>query len=543
MNMVNNMKTLNFTQGSPEWKAHRKTARNASEAPIIMGASKHITRTAFLDRKVTGTEQEFTDWFEKNVLERGHEVEALARPIAENMLEEELFPVSGTSDDGYLSASLDGATMLGDRIWECKQWNEKKAADVQAGKVPDCDVWQVIHQLVVSGAKECLYMVTDGTPENTVSIWRSLEEGEEKTLRAAWAQFDLDAESHQPREPEYIPAGKAPESLPALHIEVTGMVTASNLNEFKSQALAVIGGINKDLQSDEDFADAEKTVKWLGEVESRLESAKEHALSQTASIDQLFKAVDDIKENARRTRLDLNKLVTARKEARRNEIRQAGVDAYRAHIDSLNARLGRVRLPDVPADFAGVMKGKKTIASLSDAVSVELARVKIESNQLADDYAKNLATIDEEGKGYEFLFSDLADLVTINPTHLAGVIQGRIAKHQAEEKRKEDEQRERIRKEEQAKAEIEAQQKLAADRANDPTPKAEQQDHFPDAKKMVDQEKPRVRQHSAPTKTRPTDQEIIGTLSLAYRVHESKVLEWLLDMDLSDAEEKLAANF
>lgn len=51
---------------------------------------------------------------------------------------------------------------------------------------------------------------------------------------------------------------------------------------------------------------------------------------------------------------------------------------------------------------------------------------------------------------------------------------------------------------------------------------------------------------SAPLKTsasRPTDAEIIEVLSLHYRVHESKVIEWLLALDLETASAALAAEF
>ena len=42
--------------------------------------------------------------------------------------------------------------------------------------------------------------------------------------------------------------------------------------------------------------------------------------------------------------------------------------------------------------------------------------------------------------------------------------------------------------------------------------------------------------------TRPTDDDIIATLALHYRVHELKVIEWLIDMDLDAAAERAAAN-
>ena len=42
--------------------------------------------------------------------------------------------------------------------------------------------------------------------------------------------------------------------------------------------------------------------------------------------------------------------------------------------------------------------------------------------------------------------------------------------------------------------------------------------------------------------TRPTDDDIIDTLTLHYRVHESKVIEWMIDMDLDAASKRAAAN-
>lgn len=43
--------------------------------------------------------------------------------------------------------------------------------------------------------------------------------------------------------------------------------------------------------------------------------------------------------------------------------------------------------------------------------------------------------------------------------------------------------------------------------------------------------------------TRPTDDEIIDALSLHFRVHESKVIEWLLAMDLQAASARMAGEF
>ena len=57
---------------------------------------------------------------------------------------------------------------------------------------------------------------------------------------------------------------------------------------------------------------------------------------------------------------------------------------------------------------------------------------------------------------------------------------------------------------------------------------------------------PVVAQTAAPVAnkaTRPTDDEIIDALALHFRVHESTVIEWLLDMDLEIASKHLAGEF
>lgn len=57
---------------------------------------------------------------------------------------------------------------------------------------------------------------------------------------------------------------------------------------------------------------------------------------------------------------------------------------------------------------------------------------------------------------------------------------------------------------------------------------------------------PVVAQTAAPVThkaTRPSDDEIIDALALHFRVHESKVVEWLLDMDLQAASDRLAGEF
>jgi predicted phage-related endonuclease len=135
-------------------------------------------------------------------------------------------------------------------LFEHKIWNEQLAADVRAGTLDPHYNWQLEQQLLVSGAEKVIFVCSDGTEENFVSMKYTPVPGRAATLVAGWKQFQADLQDFAPAEvvPEAI--GKTPESLPVLRIEVTGMVTASNLEQFKAHSLAVFGSINTELETD-----------------------------------------------------------------------------------------------------------------------------------------------------------------------------------------------------------------------------------------------------------------------------------------------------
>ena len=103
------MKTHNLTQGSPEWLAYRATHFNASDAPAMLGCSPHKTRTELMHEMHTGLTPE-VDAATQRIFDDGHRFEALARPLAEAIIGEELYPVVGSL--GKLSASFDFLSCL-----------------------------------------------------------------------------------------------------------------------------------------------------------------------------------------------------------------------------------------------------------------------------------------------------------------------------------------------------------------------------------------------------------------------------------------------
>lgn len=445
-------------QGSPEWVAHRAHHLNASDAPAMMGCHPNKTRSELVAELATGVAREFSRFVQERILDKGHDFEKNAGPLMAESAGEELFPVVGTN--GKLGASFDGLDMMEVVAAEHKRLNATLREAMKPGctgaDLPLCYQVQMEHQAMTCPTIErVLFMASEwddaGNLVEERHCWYTPDPALRAQIVAGWDQLETDVAAYVP--PAAVapaPVGRAPDALPALRIEVTGAVTASNLAEFKATALAAIQSVNRELTTDADFADAEASVKWCADVESRIAAAKDHALSQTQTIEELFRTMDDITAEARRVRLELDRLVKARKEQIRGEIAAEGVAALRAHCAALNTRLGQPYMPAVPADFGGVIKGKRTVASLRDAVSTELARAKIAANEVADRIQVNMQALATAGDAAQF--PDKAQLVLKAPDDLAAVIANRVA----EAARKADEARERIlREERERQAEIE----------------------------------------------------------------------------------------
>jgi len=269
---------LNLVQGSEEWARHRATALNASDAPAMMGASKYRTRADLIRERATGIVPE-VDAATQRLFDRGHAAESEARQYAEARIREELYPVILARDvDGLrLSASLDGQTMDGATVWEHKLFSESLAAQVLAGELEPHYYWQLEHQLLVSGAERVIFTTSDGTAENSESMEYRAVPGRAEALIAGWKQFQADVAAYVPAAAP-TPVTAAPvEGFGTLSLRVEGRVLASNLDAFRADADAFIARLPapSELQSDQDFADAENAVKACADAESRIKSAKD----------------------------------------------------------------------------------------------------------------------------------------------------------------------------------------------------------------------------------------------------------------------------
>jgi len=449
----------NVLQGTKEWLSIRASHFTASEAPAAFGVSLYLNRNELLQQKATGKCKEISD-FQQSVFDKGHEAEANARAIAEDIVGEDLCPITATLtiDDLKLLASYDGVTFVNNIIWEHKLWSEELAKQIEENNINEHYSIQLDQQLLISGAEKCLFMTSDGTVNNCKWMWYETTDEKKDAVISTWKQFKKDLEAYEPKLFGDKPEPTAIMQLPALSIQIKGEVTVSNLPEFKAAAENFISKINTDLKTDNDFSDAEATVKFCDETEKKLESAKAAAIGQTASIDELMRTIDFIKESIRSKRLTLEKLVKTQKESIKAKIIDDAYKVCAEHQSGIASEFNRLNFSALAnlsrQSFETACKNKRTLASLHNAVDTEVAAIKIKLNDLAMIIRKNLSHL----PGDLSLFRDLQSIITKPEDDFKLLVESRIA----DQKRKEEEATQRAVAEAKEREEAEAARITAA---------------------------------------------------------------------------------
>ena len=455
------MKELNLIQGSPEWLAARTKYFTASEANAMMGESKYQSRSALLKQKATGIAEE-VDAATQARFDNGHTTEAACRPLAEEVIGAELYPVVAIDDSEKFLASSDGVASQDGAItwlpigWEHKALNASLVESVKASIVPDSHKWQLVHQCNVFGFEKILFSVSDGTRENHHYCWFVPTAEDFARLEAGWDQFNLDIANYQHVAEKPAVVAEKLEGLPALFVQVEGRVVASNMDAFKGAAELFLSRLPKadQLKTDQDFVNADQAAKDCKDAEEKLLIVKAQAQSQAVSIDEVFRSIDGISEKIRAARLSLEKVVKVEKENRKAEIVTAANRELAEHLAALINRVG-VAIP-VTGGFGEAVKGLKSLDSMRDKVSVALANAKIEANAIADRIEANRKTVEDMS-----LVPDFAQVCTKAPDDFAALLAMRKQQRQEAEAKRIDQDRERIRAEEQAKAQREANEKAA----------------------------------------------------------------------------------
>lgn len=459
------MQIVNLPQGSAEWLAHRAKHLNASDAPAMMGCSPYKTRSQLLKEIATGLSAE-VDAATQRRFDDGHRFEALARPLAENIVGEELYPCVGVL--GRYSASFDGLTMDESIAFEHKTLNDTLRSCMRPHAtgldLPLVYRVQMEHQLMVSGADRVLFMATrwaeDGTLLEERHAWYFADVDLRQALVAGWEQLEKDVASYVPASAAEPAKAEAVESLPAVSVRLDGALSvAGNLPTFAEALKAFIAKIPAKPATDSDFATVDAACKALKKAEEALDSAEQNALASITDVEAMRRAVADCRKLARDTRLAAEKLVERRKVEMKEQAVMAARRALQEHVDALSEELAPIRLQLPAVDFAMAIKGLRSIASMQDALDNELASGKIAADSQARLIRANRSAM--EASEASHLFPDFAAVCTKPADDFSNLVTSRKA---AEQQRVELE-RERIHAEESARLEREAAEKARAEAA------------------------------------------------------------------------------
>lgn len=468
------MQIVNLIQGSPEWHAHRRAHRNASDAPAMMACSPHKHRRELVREKATGVEKEFSQYVQERILDKGHDFERLCRPRAEVIVGDDLSPCVCTN--GADSASFDGLSFMGDVSWEHKRLNEALREAMQPGctglDLPLCYQVQMEHQCMVGNTIEkVLFTASEWTDDGELieerHCWYTPNLQLRAQIVAGWEQLEKEVAAYDASAAPAAPVVATPmESLPAVAVKIEGaLAVVSNLDKFDAALRAFIERIPSKPATDQEFADTEQACKALKKAEEALESAEEGALAQISDVELMRRTVADLQNLARTTRLAKEKLVTAEKEARRAAIVTDAQTDLDKHVVALNQRLGANWLPRVAGNFGEVIKGKKSLQNMQDAVAVALTNAKADCNTLAQRLESNRTHLRQDDGDWISLFADFATVGAKEPEDFQALAALRIGQHQQAEEKKMEAERARIRAEEEAKAKREADARAAQEAA------------------------------------------------------------------------------
>ncbi len=522
------MNILTLQQGSPEWHEARAKRFTASEAPAMAGVSKHMTRDQLLRQKATGEVPEVSE-AQQRIFNNGHDAEASARPVAEEIVGHELFPCTCVDDSGAYLASMDGLTMMEDIGFEHKLINNDLRGATAETLAEHYKV-QMDHQMMVTGAEKILFMASDGTEGNCVWFWYPRDEGRIARLIEGWEQFAKDLEAYEPREPEQEVIAAAQTQLPAVSVRLDGQIAViSNLDKFGRALTAYVEQMNLEPETDQEFADLEAACKNLKKAEDALQAAEDNALAQMAAVEEMRRTKAQYYEISRQARLAGEKAVKAQKQAIKVKIAYEAKAQFDEHIATLNKALGGNYMPTIQTDFNGAMKNKRTIDSLRSAANDECECARIEANRIASRIEANLETLKTVEASHQFLFADKVQLVQSHETEaLKAIVKQRVAEHEEAEHKRE----EQIRADERAKAEQSAVVRPAPVAQATPL-------HGPHGSVAYNADGSKAKPEQEASKPRPTDKEIIEVLARHYGAHPVTVIGWLHDMDTLEAGEAL----
>lgn len=172
-------------QSGLSWEQWRSLGLGSSDAPVVMGVSPWKTPLQLYLEKI-GEVKAFDGNF---ATERGQRLEPVARAQFELLMDAEFPPMLAVhAEHEFIRASLDGFNIALGAILEIKCPGKDDHDKALSGVVPEKYVWQLEHQLLVTGAKKAYYYSFDGESGAVVEVLPNFERQKElvKALTEFW---------------------------------------------------------------------------------------------------------------------------------------------------------------------------------------------------------------------------------------------------------------------------------------------------------------------------------------------------------------------
>lgn len=178
---------MQLEQGTEEWLEMRRRFRMASESAAVMRLSPYSGPQQIRDAKAGKR------GYVNAAMRQGTEQEPIARHWFEQQTSELMRPAVFVN--GKYGASLDGISLDGNTILEIKtpySENNERWELIFEGRLTDYDMAQVQHQLMVTGADECYFMVWSADKQTGVIQIVKPDPSWWSRIEAAWDEFETE---------------------------------------------------------------------------------------------------------------------------------------------------------------------------------------------------------------------------------------------------------------------------------------------------------------------------------------------------------------
>lgn len=213
-----------------------------------------------------------------------------------------------------------------------------------------------------------------------------------------------------------------------LEIVLDGGIQRSNFDEVRRDLIARIQEVQTELVTDQDFAQAEAQSKSLKADETALKKAKQSAIRQVASIHALFDAIDEIAEEARQTRLLLDRQVKKRKKEIKEQMVEDALARVARELESQSGEFYRVNWDPFleRSRFEQALKGKKSGSKAETAVAKVRHQVIEEIERKVAKVEAAVRRLEQVLPEYQPLFQDRDSLLDLSEYELEAEIEKRI---------------------------------------------------------------------------------------------------------------------